>query len=218
MRFYRSLTALLGWTGLVLFFYETTAHKTGPALVHGIIIYFSYFTILSNILVAVCLTFSCSEPRTPMGKLVNGPGLRTSAAVYIIVTGTVYVVFLRALSPPGLVLFIANVLLHYVVPALYVVDWLIFVPKGMLRWNQVLYRLAFPLLYAAYTFIHGALTGFYPYYFINAAKLGYPAVLLNCLYLMVTFVALGSVLTATDRWMGRRKIDRPLQSSTKKLR
>jgi hypothetical protein len=132
--------------------------------------------------------------------------VRTAAAVYIIVTGVVYFLFLRKLSPPGTTLFVANVILHYVVPVMYVVDWLVFVPKGTLRWSQVLYWLAFPLLYAVYTFVHGELTGFYPYFFVNVAKLGYPMVLLNCTLFLVGFALLGSVLVAVDRWLGRNLI------------
>jgi len=209
MRFYQGAAALLAWMGLGLFFYETTAQKTGAAFVHGIINYFSYFTILSNILVASCLTFSLAPPRSAPAKFVARPGLRTAAAVYIIVTGVVYLLLLRKLSPPGSTLFVANVILHYVVPVIYVLDWLVFVPKGTLRWKQALIWLVFPLLYAVYTLIHGSLTGFYPYFFINVARLGYPSVLMNCLFFMVGFAFLGSVLVVIDRLMGRKRVGSP---------
>lgn len=209
MQFYRGLAAFLGWVGLALFFYATTAHKTGIAFLHGTVIYFSYFTILSNILVACCLTFAGGTSRSPIARFVARPGVRTAAAVYIIVTGVVYLIFLRKLSPPGNILFMANVLLHYVVPVMYLFDWFMFVPRRTLQWKQVLYWPAFPLLYAVYTFMHGALTGFYPYFFINVTRLGYAMALLNCVYLLAVFVILGSVLVAIDRRMNRKEVGRP---------
>ncbi len=205
MQLYRGLAALAGWIGLGLFFYETTAHKGGRELIHGIINYFSYFTILSNILVACSLSFSRATPRSAIGKFVSRPGVRTGAAVYIIVTGVVYLLLLRKLSPPGSILLAANVLLHYVIPIMYVVDWLVFVPKGTLRWSQALNWLTFPLLYAVYTFIHGGLTGFYPYFFINVSRLGYPMVLFNCALFFIGFAFLGLALTAIDRLLGRKE-------------
>lgn len=213
MQFYRILAACAGWIGLSLFFFATVAHKSGTALIHGIINYFSYFTILSNIVVAVSFTFAAVSPRSAIGKIVDRPGVRTAIAVYIIVTGVVYLFLLSHLSPPGRMLRVANILLHYVVPVVYFADWLVFVPKGTLVRKQVLNWLAFPLLYAVYTLIHGGLTGFYPYFFLNVTKLGYPGVLLCCAFLLVCFILLGLFLVAIDRWMAKNARGRAVQSS-----
>jgi len=78
------------------------------------------------------------------------------------------------------------------------------VPKGTLRAKQVLSWLIFPLVYAGYTFAHGALSGFYPYPFLNVTKLGYPQVLLNCVLLTVGFSLLGLFVVVIDRWMGAK--------------
>ncbi len=213
MQIWRILTALAGWIGLGFFLYDITAQKSGTALIDSIINYFSYFTIISNILVASCFTLSFANPRSGIGKFMARPDVRTGIAVYIVVTGVVYLFLLSNLSPHHGMIYIANILLHYVVPVMYVLDWLFFVPKGNLRWKQALNWLAFPLVYAVYTFIHGALTGFYPYPFINVAKLGYPRVLLNCVFLIVGFALLGLVLVGTDRLLGKNKISHSLQSS-----
>jgi hypothetical protein len=45
---------------------------------------------------------------------------------------------------------------------------------------EVSLRLArLPLGYAVYSLIHGAVTGFYPYPFINVGELGYDKMFLN---------------------------------------
>ena len=76
--------------------------------------------------------------------------------------------------PGGWQLFFERVL-HYVTPPLFVLDWLLFVPKGERRLEDRLrLALGFPPLYAVWTLVHGALTGWYPYPFLDVAELGYP--------------------------------------------
>jgi len=54
--------------------------------------------------------------------------------------------------------------------------------------------LIYPLAYLFYTLIHGAVSGFYPYPFVNVDKLGYGKALLNCLGVTVFFVVLSLLL------------------------
>jgi hypothetical protein len=50
---------------------------------------------------------------------------------------------------------------------------------------------SFPLGYAAYSLVHGAATGFYPYPFIDVNHLGYDKVLTNMAMLILVFGGLG---------------------------
>jgi len=108
------------------------------------------------------------------------------------------------LHPTGMKRF-ATTVLHLVVPLLYVADWIILFPKGDLKWRHVPRWLLFPLIFAVYTLVRGELSGFYPYPFVNAAKLGYARVGSNCLFLLVAMTALGLLLVGVDRWIGRRQ-------------
>ena len=65
-----------------------------------------------------------------------------------------------------------------------------------------------PLAYAAWTLMHGALTGFYPYPFLQVGILGYEHVLRNMAILLVVFGGLGLLLVALDRWLGTRAAPR----------
>ena len=85
---------------------------------------------------------------------------------------------------------------HVVTPALYAIDWVLFVPKGTIRWGSAFVWLVYPLGYAVYSLIHGAVTGFYPYPFINVGALGYDKMFLNMGVLVLVFFGLG---LATDR-------------------
>ena len=86
-------------------------------------------------------------------------------------------------------------------PALY--DWVLFVPKGTIRWKSALIWLVYPLVYAVYSLIHGAVTGFYPYPFINVGEFGYDKIFLNMGVLVLVFLGLGLALIGIDRRMGR---------------
>jgi hypothetical protein len=55
------------------------------------------------------------------------------------------------------------------------------------------------VLYTAWTLIHGALTGWYPYPFVDVIKLGYEQTLVNIVGLVVAFLSLDFVLVAIDR-------------------
>ena len=50
--------------------------------------------------------------------------------------------------------------------------------------------------------IHGAVTGFYPYPFLEVTQLGYERVLLNMGVLTAAFAVLGLILVGTDRLLG----------------
>ncbi|CAN0374417.1 unnamed protein product, partial [Phaeothamnion confervicola] len=100
--------------------------------------------------------------------------------------------------------FVADLLLHYVMPALFVIDWLFLVPKQTLKVSDSLGWLAFPVIYLVWTFIHGAYSGFYPYPFLNTSVLGIAGVLLNEAGLLVIFLVLGFILVTGGRLLDKR--------------
>jgi hypothetical protein len=61
----------------------------------------------------------------------------------------------------------------------------------------------FPLAYAVYSLLHGAVTGFYPYPFINVSNLGYDKVFIDMAVLVLVFLGLGLGLIGIDRRIGR---------------
>ena len=95
--------------------------------------------------------------------------------------------------------FLTDLLLHYIMPALFVIDWLFFVPKENLKLRDIFGWLWFPVVYLVWTYIHGALSDFYPYPFLNTEVLGVGRVLLNELGLLAMFLVLGMVLISLGR-------------------
>lgn len=166
--------------------------------------FFSFFTILTNVLAAATLLIPLVAPHSAVGRFLSRPGVRTAVTGYIIMVGVIYYLLLRDLSHrQGWPMFF-EYMLHYVTPPLFVVDWLAFVDKRDLDWRIGLSALGFPLAYLVWTVIHGAATGWYPYPFIDAAELGYARAAINTAGLVLVFVALEVALVAIGRLLARR--------------
>lgn len=99
----------------------------------------------------------------------------------------------------------ANVLLHYILPVLVLLDYALFDRKGSLKAADPVYWLTLPLLYFSYVVV-GAQFGLlffgggsYPYFFINPDQSDWGRVLLNLLYFTITYLVLSYILFFVDR-------------------
>jgi hypothetical protein len=202
---YRMAAAALGWFALVVQYVLIVKYKTDGDLIAAAIRFFSYFTLLSNVLVALAMTLPWLAPETKLGRFFLEPAIRTAILAYIIIVAVIYHVVLRKLWNPEGWEYVADTIEHVVAPTLYVIDWLLFVPKGTLKFRSAFVWLLFPVGYAVFSLIHGAVTGFYPYPFIDESKLGYDQVLTNMGGLVGAFAGLGLVLIGVDRGLGRIK-------------
>jgi hypothetical protein len=90
-------------------------------------------------------------------------------------------------------------LLHYVMPPAYVLFWLLYIPKGSLHLHNVPAIMVPPLTYGGWTLLHGAFSGFYPYPFVNVAKIGYDSVLTHIVEFVFVFAFAGVVFVVLDR-------------------
>ena len=167
--------AILAWSAVFLQLYLIIINRIAT-VPETIIRFFSFYTILTNILVACSFSFLWLKPNSRAGKFFSREKVVTAITLYITVVGATYNIILRQLwSPQGLQL-IVDELLHSVIPVLFIVYWLICVPKGELEWKNVLSWLIYPLVYLICILFRGALSGFYPYPFLDVGKLGYTKV------------------------------------------
>ncbi len=206
MRLYMAVIAICGWFALILQFPLSIAisRAKGMSLFGAVVTYFSFFTILTNVLVALGLTSCLCIPNSSWGRFFARTTVRSGLTVYIAMVGVVYSLMLRQLWNPEGLQKIVDVLLHDVVPVLYVLYWLLFVSRNSLPWRSVLLWLVYPLVYLSYTLIRGALSGGYPYPFLDAGSEGYGHVFLSVSMLLAAFAALGSGVLVFSRWRGRR--------------
>jgi len=185
-----AVTAVVALTGLVS---QVVATATDPG--GRVANLLCFFTIDSNLLVAI--TSALVALGLARGRLFTV--LWLDALVGIIVTGIVYQVALAGLYElHGLSLF-SDTMLHKVTPILFVLGWLLAAPRGVLTWATVGWSLLYPLAWLAFTLPRGALTGFYPYPFVDAGTLGYGLVALNCVFIGLFFTALAAGALLYDR-------------------
>lgn len=195
----------------IQFYFNIHDGLTGNgAVLSNLTNFISYFTIETNIALALVLAFSLARVEHPF---VTSPSVRSALVVYIIVVGTVYAYLLSHLYRPQGLRFVANLMLHDAVPVLYPLYWLCFIEKGKLRWRDPLRWLIFPCAFFAYSMARGAAFGVYPYPFIDADRLGYVGVGRNALLLLVLFLGLGVALTGLDHFLaGKRQESQPIGS------
>ena len=183
--------------------YALTVHAGSLAAVSASSVkFFSFFTILTNLRAAAALLVPLVAPRSWLGEFLSRPSVRTVVAGYLIMVGTVYFLLLRDLSQRQGFSLLLEQTLHYVTPPLCLIDWALFVPKRNVDWRVGFAALGFPLAYVAWILVHGALTGWYPYPFLDVSELGYPVTLLNVAGLIAIFLALEVALVAIGRRLG----------------
>lgn len=161
--------------------------------------YFSYFTIQSNILVAVSMFLIVRDRMESQAFRV----VRLASLVGITVTGIVAFVAL----PPSPTYTTANLvcdrLLHVVVPLLTFVGWVAFGPRGKVTRAYLLPSLIWPVLWLVATLALGPLVDWYPYPFLNVGSIGLGRTLLNCAVIAVLFLALAALALWADRRLSR---------------
>jgi hypothetical protein len=159
--------------------------------------FFSYFTNTTAILAAATAAVALWRPHSRLAR----PGVVAATAVYILVVAVTYQWLLRG-DPHGLAR-VANLGLHQVLPTLVLLLWVLFTPKAGLSWRAPLVWLAYPAVYIAWLLALGAARHRYPYFFADAATLGYPRALLNGAAFLSVFYLLGLATVLLGRWPPR---------------
>lgn len=197
-----TLMAIVGWCGLViqLDLVLLARWTSGASLLGGLVNFFSFFTVLTNTLVAVVLTCVATRQPSKGRTFFLQPWVTSGITVSIIVVGVAYNLLLRQLWQPQGLQWLANELLHDVMPVLFTLYWWFCVPKGSLRVGHIGVWVLYPVLYFAYTLLRGHLLGVYPYPFIDVEKLGYAQAFINACGVLAGFVLVALIIVGVDRW------------------
>ncbi|GAA4907352.1 Pr6Pr family membrane protein [Streptomonospora salina] len=184
---------------------------------------FIYFTIQSNTLLAVCFAFAAWAAWR--GRPGPPGGLKGAITLYILITGLVFNFVLSdgpTLVPPAgageLVgepwwVVDSSDLLHTVAPVLAAADFVLFDRHRRMRWFYAAAWLLYPLAYAVFTTVRGALFPMagYPYFFLDVSLLGYGGLIRSLLGYGAAFLVLGLALVAADRLLGAPAPERVLR-------
>src|SRR5580698_3123048 len=193
--------AALGWFSVLLQFYLTvhSAMLNGKGVGSGIVSYLGYFTILTNLLVCIALTLPLAAPASAAGRFFSRSDVTAGIATSIVFVSLAYHLLLRNVWNPQGVHLVADVLLHYVMPALFLIYWWFNFPKGALRWIHPLYWGLYPTAYMIYVLIRGAILSSYPYRFIDPLAIGYERTMINAVGLLFVFIVLGLIMVSLGR-------------------
>ena len=184
---YAAIGAVICWLALLLQLYLIIVNRVA-SVPETIVRYFSFFTILTNIFVAVSFTQVFLKGINEKGVFFVRPKTLTAIAVYITVVGLIYNVILRFLWAPTGMAKLADELLHTLIPLGFILFWLKFVPKQNMEWRNVLSWTIYPLLYLSYTLLRGPSAQWYPYPFVDVITLGYNKVFVNSAMVCVVFI------------------------------
>jgi hypothetical protein len=172
---------------------------SGLTIAEAIGRFFLFFTILTNILVAVSLTNILLNPGSKTGHFFLKPTVITAIALYIFIVGLVYNLLLRNLWHPAGLQKLADELLHVAVPLLFIIYWYLYAPKKSLQWVHASQWLIFPAIYLVYAMVRGGLEGFYPYPFLDGNTLSLGRIFINCTGMLIVFVLVGLLFVAISK-------------------
>ena len=198
MRLLLIILCVLGWFALAGQFYLIIKNRT-TTIPETVIRFFSYFTILTNILVAVCSTVLLLNAKKGSNNFFSKSGTMTAIAINITIVGIIYNIILRALWKFEGFQWMVNEILHLIIPILFIILWFVFIPKGKLPLKSVLAWLLYPLIYLVFILIRGKFSSFYPYPFIDVNDIGYKKTFINSTGMLLAFLAVSFLFVALNR-------------------
>lgn len=191
------LIAIIAWFAVIAQFVLMIQNRVED-VPETVVRFFSFFTILTNTLVAVYFT------RQLFSKKASKSGSLTAVTLYITIVGLVYQIVLRPIWDPQGMQMIVDELLHSIVPLCVLVYWVIYENKRAVKWHQIPKWLIYPLIYLVFILIRGNFSSFYPYPFVNVAELGMSTVLLNSVILMIGFIVIATILVGLGKLSAKK--------------
>ena len=205
-RIYATIGAVMGWFTVIIQLYLHILNRP-VAFGESLLRFFGYFTIDTNILCALFLTFVALQSKSRLGRFFRKATTATALTAYITIVGVTYNILLRNTWNPQGMQKLVDELLHSVIPVYFVLFWFIFVPGKDLKWKDAFPWLIYPISYMVYAIILGAITMFYPYPFVDVNELGYTKALTNSLIVLALIFLLSLAFIGIGKT--RKKFDSP---------
>jgi hypothetical protein len=209
---WRSLTAAAGILGVGLMLSTAQPGRAGN--------FFYYFTTQSNILVVLLfLALAAGSLRTMIQEGNRGavyhvlPSFQLAIVFYITITFLVFATLLSGtIFSMGNTTAISMILTHFVVPIMALTDWVLFLPHGETKRRAAFAWLSYPLAYLCFSLLRAEFGhpsfdqgSEYPYFFIDADKLGWGNMAWVIPAFMAGFFLLGLGMIFLDKRLARER-------------
>lgn len=168
--------------------------------------FFGFFTLQANLVTALVYVIAAVSTLRGTGQSRWLVISRAAVTTYMIIVGIVYALLLAPLGAAGGVpLPWANAVLHIVVPAYVVVDWLVFTDRARLSFGSLWLVLLYPLLWSGVVLVRGATDGWFPYPFLDPAT-GYGSVFFYVAVIAVLVLGFGALVFWASRLSQRQAL------------
>jgi len=192
---YRIIFAGLSWFTIITGWF---INSISTGLPFAWLVGFKYYTMQTNLMVTIWFTLAIIWYNKPesLEKLM-GP-LKGAFTLYITTTFIFFAILLQIFyQPTGWAAF-SNIILHYLTPIAFIVDWIFTETKLKYEWKYLPYWTIYPIGYLVFSLIHGTFTGDYIYGFLNISSLG-PLYIISICFLVGVGIALGSLYIGVNR-------------------
>ncbi len=146
-----------------------------------------FFTIWTNLAVGIVMGWIALKGDA-------NPRVLFALATAITIVASVYHLVLAGDHHPVGLDWWTNQMFHTVIPLATIAWWLGFSRPSIIGWRSVPVVMIWPILYTGFALIHGAITGFYAYFFLDLPALGWGQLLVNMAGLSILFMLIGAVL------------------------
>ena len=197
---YRRICAVLAWGTLAAQYIILVTFGKYGGVAATTFTFFGFFTIWSNILVALAFTLPFLKADGKLHLFFQNQAVRAATALYILVVAVVYYSLLYKIHNPQGLSAITNASLHLIMPVLYILDWLFFAKKDKLSYKSLPYWVIFPLAYGVFNIIRGLATGVYPYPFLVIGSRGAVSVMIAMVMFTFTYLIGGAFFI----WFGQK--------------
>lgn len=202
----RALFAVIGWATIAAQFALMVRGQPAEAIAGLTVKFVSYFTIETNILIALAMTLPAVAGRSRLGQFAALNSTRAGVTFFAVIVGVVYHVLLAGTWQPTGLQWWVDQGLHTLMPLLMLFDWLVLTPRTGLSWTAPRRWLIFPAVFTVWTLVHGAMTQWYPYWFMDVDTLGWARTGLCLLGLFAFFLIAGWGVVGIERLLTRDRM------------
>jgi len=178
--------------------------RKGPELGLGAIAslakFLTFMTNLTGIGVLIVFVSAVVGGGSRWARWASDPVVQGAMLVYALLVGLVYHFLLSRSWHPDSAWWAAAVLLHYLMPGIYLLHWTLSVPSGRTRWVHVLWWPVFPIVYVTIIMLIGPGLAGYPYPFLDVGELGWTSVLRSMVMVLTGYMSLSAAVVAVDKW------------------